>query len=232
MHKNGFDDRLRNLEGLLWDLDNTLYRLDELLEEAFNIAVAHAAQDCGLSMPFDDAVTMARRSFAETGYSGRYFITEHGIDRDLLHHRFHDHLDETVIVKSVELQQSLDRQDLTHALITHGARTWAERVLQHLGLRSFFPDGHIFALEDYAFEKKHESRRPFTTALDRTGTAAARTVIIEDLAENLKIPHEMGLGTVWLHHGRPPAAVPDHVDFCCANALEFMQHLEALEESD
>jgi len=73
-----FDDRLRGLTGMLWDLDNTLYRLDELLSDSFNIAISRAALDAGLPLSFEDAVAMARTSYEKTGYSGRYFVEQYG----------------------------------------------------------------------------------------------------------------------------------------------------------
>ena len=224
----GFDARLRALRGILWDLDNTLYRLDDMLEDAFNVAIARAAIDCGLVMDFDDAVAMARTAYEKTGYSGRYFVEQYGIARDPLHFAFHRHLNEKIINASQELQHLLDAAPLTHALITHGARDWATRVLQHIGLRHHFPEAQIFALEDMAFEKKHESARPFRAGLAALNLPPENALVMEDLAANLRIPHEMGIGTVWLHHGRVPDTLPPHVDFCCANAVEFMRYYESV----
>lgn len=220
----GFDERLRGLGGILWDLDNTLYRLDDMMEDLFNVAIARAAIDCGLVMDFDDAVAMARTAYAKTGYSGRYFVDHYGIGRDELHFAFHRHMDEKVITASLVLQDMVDAARLSHALITHGARDWARRVLQHIGLKHHFPDEQIFALEDTGFEKKSESERGYRAALGVLRLPPEKVVMMEDLAENLVIPKRMGMGTVWLHHGRVPEIVPDHVDFCCANAFEFMQH--------
>lgn len=223
-----FDDRLRGLTGMLWDLDNTLYRLDELLSDTFNMAIARAAIDAGLPLSYEDAVAMARTSYEKTGYSGRYFIEQYGLERNALHFAFHSHLDEKVINASRELQQQLDRAPLCHGLITHGARDWAMRVLAHIGLRKHFPDDRVFALEDMGYEKKHESPRPFIAGLAALNMDPARVVMMEDLAENLAIPHRMGMGTVWLHHGRVPDVVLSHVDFTCANAVEFMDYFESV----
>ncbi|MBU0858468.1 MAG: HAD hydrolase-like protein [Alphaproteobacteria bacterium] len=228
VEKMDFDTRLRGLRGILWDLDNTLYRLEEMLEDSFNVAIARAAIDQGIPLSFESAVAMARTSYEKTGYSGRYFLEQFGLDRNVLHFAFHKHLDEKVINASLELQQLMDSAKLTHALITHGARDWALRVLQHIGLRHHFPEPQVFALEDMAFEKKHESRRAFLSGLDALGVEPAEALVMEDLAENLVIPHQMGLGTVWLHHGRVPDTIPAHVDYCCANAVEFMQYYHSV----
>jgi len=102
------------------------------------------------------------------------------------------------------------------------------RVLAHIGLRKHFADERIFALEDMGYEKKHESPRPFIAGLRALNMAPENVVMMEDLAENLVIPHRMGMGTVWLHHGVVPDVVPSHVDFTCANAVEFMDYYYAV----
>lgn len=223
-----FETRLRGLRGMLWDLDNTLYRLDDILSDTFNVAISRAAIDAGLPLSFENAVAMARTSYEKTGYSGRYFVEQFGMDRNALHFAFHRHLNEKVISASQELQHYMDRARLSHCLITHGAHDWAVRVLQHIGLHHHFPDECIFALEDMAFEKKHESRRPFLQGLKALNLPADNVLVMEDLAENLVIPKAMGLGTVWLHHGQAPDKMPPHVDYMCANAVEFMAYLESV----
>lgn len=223
-----FAARLRGLGGMLWDLDNTLYRLEDMLEDAFNVAIARAAIDCGVVMDFDDAVAMARTSYEKTGYSGRYFLEHYDIGRDALHFAFHRNLDEKIINVSLELQELMDGARLSHALITHGARDWAQRVLAHLGLTHHFAAENIFALEDMNFEKKHESERPFRAGLDVLRLPPERVVMMEDLVENLVIPHRLGMGTVWLHHGRVPDVIPAHVDYACANAVDFMRMYSAV----
>lgn len=219
-----FNERLRNLRGMLWDLDNTLYRLDEMLEGIFNVATARAALDAGVPLTLEEAAALARTSYEKTGLSGTYFIEHYNLDRQTLHFAVHKHLDEKVINASRELQEMLDAAPLTHALLTHGERGWALRVLQHIGLRHHFPDPQVFALEDMAFEKKNSSRQPFLLGLAALKLPPQSVVMMEDLADNLRIPHEMGMGTVWLHHGRIPDTLPRHVDFCCANSVEFMQY--------
>ena len=83
-------------------------------------------------------------------------------------------------------------------------------------------------LEDYDFESKSESRRSFEEALEKLGCAPENAVMVEDLVKNLKIPHEMGMKTVLIHHGKPPEEIPDFVDYHCNSALNV---LEAVQKS-
>jgi putative hydrolase of the HAD superfamily len=219
-----FDDHLKQLAGVVWDLDNTLYRIEDMTEDAFNVAVARGAIDCGLVMDFHDALALARTSFEKTGFSGRYFEEVYNIDREKLHLAFHEHLNEKVINASLQLQDLMDTARLTHSLLTHGERKWARRVLHHIGLKHHFPDEQIFALEDIGFVLKSQSPRPFESALGSLKLDGTRCVMMEDLEKNLRIPKEMGMATVLLHHGRAPDVLPEYVDFACANAVEFMAY--------
>ncbi len=157
-----FAQKLQTIEGIVWDLDNTLYRLEDAVKHAFHHAIAHAAIDAGVELSLEEAVRLANQSFADHGYSGRVFVKDFGIDDVWLHHRFHDHLDETIIGKNAELDELFYKTGLRHGLITHGSGKWARKVLTRLGLREWFPEDCILALEDYGFEKKPKALPRFS----------------------------------------------------------------------
>lgn len=216
-----------NIGGIIWDLDNTLYRLDEAIIHAFNLSIARMAIEAGAPLSLEQAVALGKRSFEENGYSGRVFIERYGMDQKELHYNFHKTIDETVIKKSQKVKQLFSELNLSNVLVTHGAYNWATRVLSHLELREFFPDQNILALEHYDFERKYESRKGFTMALEKIRQLPERTLMIEDTVENLRIPHEMGMRTIYIDHGRRDDTLPDYVDFCCNNVLDFLQKLKS-----
>jgi putative hydrolase of the HAD superfamily len=220
-------ERLPCVRGGVWDLDNTLYRLNEALEHSFNIAIARAVTEAGVDKPFDEVVAMAMKSFEEHGYSGRVFVQDHGVDREHLHFTAHGLIDETVIEASRETVRLFATLPLEHVLVTHGAKIWARKVLRHIGLQDWFPEERMFAYEDYNFESKAESPRAFRAALDALGLPAREIIFVEDTERNLRIPHELGFGTVLLHHGQPPAQTAPYVDFACASANELLEALYA-----
>lgn len=216
-------DRIR---GVIWDLDNTLYRLDEAVIHAFNLSIARMVRAAGVDLPLDEAVDMAVRSFEDTGYSGTIFIRDFDIDQEHLHFNFHKGIDETVIRKSLDTKKLFGKVNISNVLVTHGAYDWARRVLSHLELSEFFPDSHILALEHYDFERKYESRKAFTMALEKLRILPQNAVMVEDTLSNLQIPHEMGIQTVYLHHGKKPDELPAYVDYCCDNSLTFLQNMD------
>lgn len=212
----------RPITGALWDLDNTLYRLDHLMERAFNHAVARAALDLGVELDLDRAVELAHQSYRQHGFSGHDFVQVHGLNRLDLHHKFHEFIDESVIEKNHQTRDLFASSIRDHALITHGSRVWAMRVLGHLELQPWFPEPRVFAYENYDFESKAKSRRPFELALSSINKNPSDVVMVEDTLENLRIPREMGMTTVYLHHGRAHDDLPDFVDHAAQTAQDVL----------
>lgn len=215
----------REIDGIVWDLDNTLYRFDENLTEAFHIAMARAALDVGLVMDLHTAIGIARRSYIERGQSSKIFTEDYGVSFAAIHHSFHHHINEKMIEANDETREAFARLDVKHAIITHASKEWAVRVLAHLGLSEWFPSERVFGLETVDFKRKDDSRDPFTAALGAMDVAPARAMMVDDLIPNLRIPHAMGLMTVFLHHGRVPVETPDFVQASYGNILELLNNL-------
>lgn len=222
-----FKDRLQAAKGIIWDLDNTLYRMDEALTHAFNLAVARAVIEAGIDIDIEEATRIALKSFEDHGYSGRTFIQAYGVDDLWLHHTFHRYVDETLIAHNAEVAEMFDMLgDVQHALITHGAGDWAMRVLKHLGLKKWFENERILAFEDYDFQRKSESPVAFEKALERLELEPKHVIMVEDLGPNLRIPYKMGMGTALIHHGQPPPEKPYYIMTAYDNAREFLQDLK------
>lgn len=222
--KSSTQHDLRHIRGAVWDLDNTLYRFDAALVEAFHISMARAALDNGLVMDLHTAVALARRSFAEHGQSSLIFTRDYGISFPAIHHGFHHHIDEKMIVACADTRAAFEKTGLKHALITHASKEWARRVLAHLGLSAWFPEERIFGLECNNFARKDESRAPFEAALKALGLKAGETMMVEDTLHNLRIPHGMGMTTVFLHHGQQPEDLPGFVKMSFSNSLEILNN--------
>lgn len=226
MPKNNFENRLGQIEGIIWDLDNTLYRFEGDFEQLCHVAAARAAVKNGLDLSHEDALLLCHKSYEEYGHSYRLFIEEYQIDQRKIHFDFHSFIDEKLIGKSLDLIALFEKTALKHTLVTHASREWAARALAHIGLKDFFPDSKIIPAEDTGFARKSESRQPFEKALALLDLAPAQTVVVEDIAANLRIPHEMEMGTVLVHYGQPPDPMPFFIDRDYNNALDFLADLK------
>lgn len=214
-------------QGILWDLDNTLYPSNHAVHSTFNEAVARAALEFGVPMTFEEAVQLATSSFMKHRYSGLEFVTNYGIPFPDLHHMVDKFLDTSLISRcgdTCELFTS--HKGMDHALITHASRKWALQILKNIGIENWFPEHRVFAFENYDFESKARSRRPFEMALASINRNPEDCMMVEDTIENLKVPFEMGITTVYLHHGELPREIPDYVDYSFENARILLRALK------
>ncbi len=214
---------LAGLSGLVWDLDNTLYRFDDAFKHACNIAAARAAIKGGVDMEIDEAIAFGWKSYREKGYSITLFIEQFQLDVTRMHHDFHHFIDEKLIAACQDTAQAFRDSTQKHVLLTHASRAWAVRTLAHLGLADSFPAAHIIPAEDVSFIKKSSGTAPFEHALAALGCAAGQAAIIEDMPANLDIPKKMGMTTILVHHGQKPDPRPAFIDYDFNNALSVLR---------
>lgn len=213
---------LSAIKGILWDLDNTLYPSTQAVYDCFNRAIAQAAIDYGVELSIEEASMLALRSFQENRYSGLVFIEKYNVPFAQLHLMTDTYLDHSVVGICAETENIFSKTVHDHALITHASRNWAINVLERLGLKKWFPDEQVFAFENYDFQSKAKSRKPFELALSSINRNPQDVMMVEDTVENLRVPHEMGMKTVLVHHGQIPDDLPDYVDIHCKDARTLL----------
>jgi putative hydrolase of the HAD superfamily len=213
---------LSHIKGLIWDLDNTLYRFDQAFEKACNIAAARTVQQLMPNVTFEEAFAAAEKSYIEHGYSGQALIEQYGIAYSDYHYLYHDTIDESIIEKNEAILMALADIALPNILITHASRRWAEKTLRHLSMDTYFPSEKIIALEDTNFEGKAYSAAPFIKGLELLNLPPENVLVVEDTVKNLVRPKEMGMTTVLIHHGADDRLSHDHVDFAYPDTLEFL----------
>ena len=218
---------LSHIQGVIWDLDGTLYRYEQVFLAACNIAAARTAIDLGLDMEFDDAVKLAEQSYNDQGSSFKLFA-ERGIRYEDFHLPYHRAVDTTILEKNQEMRLALEQIGIPMVILTNASRDWALRTLTHLDLDKIFPPENLLALEDVNYEAKSNSARGFETALKTLGKDVGTILMVEDLPRNLVIAKNMGMTTALVHHGRPGDAVREtHIDLFYDNTLDLARDLAA-----
>ena len=218
---------LAHIRGVIWDLDGTLYRYEQIFLEACNLAAARTAIDLGLDMSLDEALALARRSYDDQGSSFKLFA-ELGIRYEDFHLPYHRAVDTTILAKNQEMRLALEQIGVPMVILTNASRDWALKTLAHLDLSGIFPPSNLLALEDVNYEAKSSSRRGFQTGLNILGKAPEEVLMVEDLPRNLIIAKEMGMTTALVHHGRADdAARETYIDLSYDNTLDLARDLAA-----
>lgn len=216
-----------HIRGIIWDLDNTLYRYDAPFIEACNIAAAKQAIAMGLDLPFEEALALATESEKTYGSSFRLFAERGLLYRDF-HFPYHDAVDTTIVAKNTSMKTALETLVETRALpmviLTNASRHWARKTVAHHEFGHIFDDAKIIALEDVDFKAKAYHPDGFERGLSLLGTTAQDTLVVEDLARNLPVAKRLGLTTALVHAAPSPDHV-DHIDAHFDTTLELTQHL-------
>ena len=203
---------ISRVQGVIWDLDNTLYQFTDAFYRSCTEAAAKAAQDLGINLSYDDTLKLAERSEIEHGYSMHGYVTDHGLSYNDLHFPFHQGIDETVIAPIDGALEALKKFKNNQVILTNASQCWAERALKFIGVEHIFSKANIIAMEDVDFEPKARSDRGFKRALDLLNLPSENVIMVDDLDRNLIIPHKMGIQTVYMHHDDPMIERPEFID--------------------
>ena len=217
---------LNHIEGIIWDLDDTLYSVTPDLHQSMRESVARAVVKMGYPITFEEALIMAERSQAEYRLTVKMLCDEFNIDKRDLHIPFHAEMDHTVTVACHDLPAAFAaKPHLKHVLMTHASRDWAMRMLDHLGLMDFFEPQAILGLEDVDFKHKDESDFVATRCMEILNTNAKNTAFAEDRDCNLTFPKKLGLTTILINHPSQTRGTPAHVDYRFARAADFLNQI-------
>ncbi len=219
-------EKLKNIKGIIWDLDDTLYSVTPALHQSMRESVARAVVKMGYDINFDDALKLAEESQEKHRLTVKMLVDKFGIEKRDLHIPFHAEMDHTVTNACPDLPSAFRAlPDVKHVLMTHASRDWAVRMLPHLGLEDFFEPHAIMGLEDVDFNHKHESDIVTKRSLEILETDPNETAFAEDRDWNLNIPHKMGLTTVLIDHPSQPKDLPMHVDYRFDKAVNFLKNI-------
>lgn len=214
---------LSHIEGIIWDLDNTLYRYDAPFIHACNVAAANQAIAMGLDLPFEEAFAMATESEKQFGSSFRLFADRGLLYRDF-HFPYHESVDMTIVARNDAVKTALESLSLPMVILTNASKDWARKTVAHHAFGHIFDDAKIIALEDVDFKAKAHHPDGFERGLSLLGTDASKTLMVEDIARNLPIAKQLGLTTALVHHARKPDDA-EHVDAVFETTLDLTQHL-------
>jgi len=183
----------------IFDLDNTLHdaqvhifpsmheQINEYLKRHFDV---------------DEAGANAMRQ----DFWRRYGTTLNGLMR---HHGTHprDFIAEThvfpelaaMVVGENTLKHALARLGGTKLVFSNAPRHYVEQVLRTLGVERFFDA--VYTIEDTRYRGK-PALRGFHVLLRKHDLDPHRCAFVDDILENLRTAHRLGMSTVWVSRSR------------------------------
>jgi putative hydrolase of the HAD superfamily len=179
----------------IFDLDNTLYsphsdvfpqihqRMSQFLTERLGLSDAQADE-------------MRHDYFIRYGTTMRGLMVEHNIAADDFMDYVHN-VDLSVLEPNPELINKLTDLQGEKIIFTNADRHHATRVLTHLGMTHLFSAIFDIADGDYICKPHPE---PYHALLKRFNVAPKQCIMIDDMEANLRIPHNLGMRTIWIRH--------------------------------
>jgi putative hydrolase of the HAD superfamily len=177
------------------DLDNTLYCADSGVFQRMDVRInQYIEQSIGLSYAEADAMRL--------DYWQRYGSTLHGLmlhhDVDaegFLRHAHHIQADE-LLSPDTALADTLSTLPGRKIIHTNGTREHAETILACLDIRN-----HFAAIYDIRFNhyQPKPCRHTLGLLLQQESANPARTMVFDDMSDNLRVAQQLGMQTCLIH---------------------------------
>jgi len=118
----------------------------------------------------------------------------HGVEPDAFLDFVHD-IDLSEVPDDPILDAHLSRLPGRKLIFTNGSTDHAERITRHLGVDHHFDD--IFDIVASDFIPKPDPT-VYVSLIKKFGVEPASSVMVEDMARNLRPAAELGMSTVWV----------------------------------
>lgn len=207
---------------VIWDLDNTLYRITpefaDILDEATAIA---AIEDLGVPLDFKTAKEKVKESYRVYRDGGEIFVREYGISPKDIFFAYHKRKPIEPIVPYENLLEKLEKLPCNQYIFSTSTRDVCEKILKHIGLYDFFK-GKFYSVEDFDTFKKNESSDVYKQLCSRIGVASEDCVFVDDSYSNLEFAKEIGMETVRIYYNGNSAKDKTYIDHAYKGISSFL----------
>ena len=210
----------------IFDLDNTLYngktKVFEQVDKKMSKYISNK-----LNVSVDEAKKIQKNYFHEYNTTLNGMIKNHKIDANEFLEFVHD-IDIDFLKKDLKLDEELKKLDGKKIIFTNGSKKHAINVTRRIGIEQYF-DG-IFDIVDSDFIPK-PSIEPYKKLVEKHKIDPKLSVLVEDIARNLKPAYEMGMKTVWIENDESWAkefSESNFINYKTNNLSEFIKKINLL----
>ncbi len=210
---------------LIWDLDNTLYRITPELADKLDLAMAEALV-YDLGVPLDLATTKAKvkESYKIFRDGGEVFYRDYNISPKDLFEKYNFRNPVADIQPYDKLAQKIEKLPVKQYIFTASNRYPSEKILKKIELYDFFKDS-FFSVEDFCCYKKNESAEVYKKLCEKIKTAPKNCIFIDDSYSNLEMAKQAGMQTVRIFYKENSTKDKDFIDFAYRGVNAFVDEL-------
>lgn len=213
----------RGVTSWVFDLDNTLYPAASNLFARVSVRMTRfICSEYGLGKV--EARSLQRQLFLAHGTTLRGLMVERDLDPERFLEYVHD-IDLSDLEPDPRLAGLIARLPGRKVIFTNGSVPHAERITSRLGLVSLFEGTFDIVASGYI---PKPDPRPYDVMIARFGIEPASSVMIEDMAANLRPAAARGMTTVWLRHDAEWAragADSDHIHHRITDLSAWLEQL-------
>ncbi|NWF38199.1 pyrimidine 5'-nucleotidase [Mariprofundus sp. NF] len=178
------------------DLDNTLYAADSgVFARMDKRMTAFVAKE--LEVDPQEADRLRVKYWKEYGTTLRGMMLHHGMEAEAFLHDVHDIDAHEILKADDELDDALARLPGRKVIHTNGILEHAERILGVLGIAHHFEAIYDIRFNNYIPKPCKET---LAMLINAEGASPERTLVVDDMADNLKVARALGCKTVWITH--------------------------------
>lgn len=216
---------LRHVDAWIFDLDHTLYLMDEVRHRFVEERICTFVQDF-FGIARDPAWVIQKRYLREFGSTLGGLVAHHGADPDA-YHAFVNDIDSLALSTDLELRSGLCRLPGRRFVFTNNCGRFATQVLERLGVDDLFAD--IVDARAMNFIPKP---RPgaYDALIERCDVTASRAALFDDSVRNLVPARALGMTTIWFNNGAGQSYwtiddVQNHVDYQTCDLAHFLNSI-------
>ena len=188
---------LKNFETWIFDLDNTLYPVSAKLFDQIDKRMCSYIANF-LKTNEAAAHKVQKRYFQEHGTSLRGMMDNHKMD-PIPYLEYVHKIDLSAIIRDDQMERALDKLPGRKIVFTNAAASYAEKVLERLGITHHFED--VFDIVAANFIPK-PAPLVYQRFVKQYKIDSEKSVMVEDIVRNLKPAADMGMKTVWVETDR------------------------------
>ena len=220
---------LTNIKYWIFDLDNTLYsgqtkvfsevdkKMSSFISEKFNVDLAEAKK-------------IQKEYFYEYGTTLSGLMKKKNINPNEFLEFVHD-IDISWLPKDEFLKEELIKIKDKKFIFSNGSHAHIDNVTKQLGINGLF-DGAFDITDGNFIPKPHLD--PYKKLVNKFNLDPRKSILIEDIAHNLKQAKNLGMKTCWLENDEVFAkkdADKPYIDYKINSLPSFLQKINILRDS-
>jgi len=178
------------------DLDNTLYAADSgVFARMDQRMTAFVAKE--LEIDAKTANELRVKYWKEYGTTLRGMMLHHGMEPEVFLHDVHNINAHEILSEDKALDKALTRLPGRKIIHTNGIHEHAERILETLGVLHHFERIYDIRFNRYIPKPCKET---LAMLIEKEGATPNRTLVVDDMPDNLAAAAALGCKTVWITH--------------------------------